>query len=107
MDLKSMKLPARTQESLVASADVPEGPRYPGGLSLHLDDDVLEKLSMTLPDVGKSFMLQARVHVTAASQMEYEGDKKRRAVSLQIVDMGLGTDEGEGSSAADKLYGGG
>jgi hypothetical protein len=39
--------------------------------------------------------------------MEYEGDKKRRAVSLQIVDMGLGTDEGEGSSAADKLYGGG
>ena len=39
-----MKLPARTQESLVASADVPEGPRYPGGLSLHLDDDVLEKI---------------------------------------------------------------
>jgi len=100
--LTSMKLPAREPAQTIV-AEAPEQPRYPYGLSLSLDDETLSKLGMGLPSVGKSFLLQARVKVTGAMEAEGESGKMRNA-QLQIEDMGLGPDEGEGSSAADKLY---
>ena len=106
MKLTSMKLPSREPANTIVATDAPEGPRYPYGLSLQLDDDTLGKLGLSLPTVGKSFLLQARVKVTGAMEAEHEGGTKVRNASLQIEDMGLGPDEGEGSSAADKLYDG-
>lgn len=105
MKLHSMKLSAKEQEKIPETAAV-ERPRYPWGLGLHLDGETLEKLGIGLPEVGKSLMLQARVSVTGAMEQETEGSGKQRTAQLQITDMGIGPDEGEGQSAADILYDG-
>ena len=105
MKLHSMKLSTQEQEKVAESVAV-ERPRYPWGLGLHLDSETLEKLGIGLPEVGKSLMLQARVSVTGAMEQESEGSGKQRTAQLQITDLGIGPDEGEGQSAADRLYDG-
>ncbi len=105
MKLHSMKLSDKEQEKVAETVAV-EKPRYPWGLGLHLDNEILGKLGIALPEVGKTLMLQARVNVTGAMEEEREGTGKHRTAQLQITDLGIGPDEGEGQSAADKLYDG-
>lgn len=81
-----------------------EGPAYPWGLCLYLDDDVLQKLGMTaLPDVGTRLMLHAVVEVTSNSQRQTQ-EGKTVSMDLQITDMDLKPEQGP--SAASLLYGG-
>lgn len=108
MKLKSMKLSSAEQEKAMPVETVAaDRPRYPWGLGLHLDDEVIKKLELgSLPEVGKTMMVTARVNVTGAMEQEHEGSGKQRSVSMQITDMAIGPDEGDGGSAADKLYDG-
>lgn len=108
MKLTSMRLSQREQEAKAEPASVvADKPRYPWGLGLHLDDETLEKLGISeLPKVGKTLMISARVDVTGAMEQEMEGAGKHRTAQLQITDMAIGPDEGEGGDAAEKLYGG-
>jgi hypothetical protein len=101
-----MKLTSQESKEATGAVptDKPQGPEYPWGLGLHLDDEVLGKLGMGLPEVGKTLMVQARVKVTGAMSNQIDGGKEQRTAQLQIVDMGIGTDEGEGTDAAAKLY---
>lgn len=108
--LVNMKIdPAKEKEKYAArESALVEAPRYPYGLCLHLDDDVMQKLGLSkLPEVGKPMMLTALVDVTSVSENEYqtEGGKteKRQSVSLQITDLGLAAAE-DLSDAAKKLY---
>lgn len=76
-----------------ASSTLPQQ-RYPYGLCLHLDDEVVAKLGLSkLPEVGKPIMLVAKVDVSSVSSNEYttEGGKveTRESMSLQITDMML------------------
>ena len=85
------------------------GPRYPYGLSLYLNEDVMQKLGITdLPAVGKTLNLQALVKVTGTSSREEnqkDGTTKVcQCVDLQITDMSLHAD-GESGNTADVLYG--
>jgi len=110
MKLVSMKLDAAEREKSYGPETVAvEGPSYPWGLSVTLDNEVLEKLGIDLPEIGKSYLLHARVDVTRVSaDQQTEGGKtrKHRSASLQITDLAIETDTGEGASAADVLYGG-
>jgi hypothetical protein len=107
--LKSVKLDKKAREEKYAeSAIASDGPEYPYGLQLNLDDETIEKLGLALPEVGKDLALVARVNVTAVSASEntYGGKKeKRRSITLQITEMCLEADEGEGKSASAALYG--
>jgi len=103
MELKSMALtPAEKKEETAEYK--PQAPDYPWGLSLDLNDDSLEKLGIaTLPQMGESFTMMAKVSVKSVSSSTYNG-KTNRSCCLQITEMALGTDL-EPSAAADKLYG--
>jgi hypothetical protein len=98
---------SKSESSGAVEPSAPSGPRYPYGLQLSLDNESLDKLGLTLPDVGDKLMLVASVEVTSVSQSE-EGSsedkaKVRRHASMQIVAMAL-SDAETGSDAAKKLY---
>lgn len=87
-------------------SDESDLPKYPYGLSISLNDGVLEKLGLTaLPDVGASMTLTARVEVCSNSQYQDRSGKTDRSVSLQITAMELsGAGESAEASPADVLY---
>lgn len=102
MKLSDSEIKERNSPASIVS----EGPRYPWGLGIQLEDETMGKLGIAgLPKVGDVLMVQARVKVTGAMENEHEHGKHRSA-QLQIVDMGIGPDEGEGGDAAEKLYDG-
>jgi hypothetical protein len=102
-ELTSMKL-SKAEQKEAAQPAMTDGPAYPYGLTVNLEDDALEMLEMkTLPKVGATLMLYARVKVTSVSSYE-AGEAKRRSVSLQITDLCLEADKG-GKDADTKLYG--
>jgi hypothetical protein len=103
MPLKSMRLPAEGT-LLGGEAATPLAPEFPYGLRIDLDNDSLKKLGIeSLPEVGKSMMLHARVVVNSVSENESSGQEKRKSVGLQITDMALGS-EGEKRDAAQVIY---
>jgi hypothetical protein len=83
-------------------------PKYPYGLTVNLDDETLAKLGITsLPDVGTSMTLTARVEVCGTSQYQNRNGEKDTSLSLQITAMELGAaGESGGQDVASILYGG-
>jgi len=72
------------------------GPDYPYGMTLHLEDEHLKKLGMDkLPDVGGMLTLEARVEVISVSQNSDKRNNGNRRVELQIQRLGL--EKGAGS----------
>ena len=104
MQLTNMKMSrAEAKASSVPTAVDAEGPSYPYGLAVSLEDDALTKLGMkSLPDVGETFMLMARVEVRSVNQSEYAEGGRHRSLSLQITDMAL--DDAPKGDAATALY---
>jgi hypothetical protein len=64
------------------------GPAYPYGLTISLDNESLKKLAMGLPQVGDTFILEGICEVIAVSkdQQQFEDGKR---VELQITALGL------------------
>lgn len=110
-DMISMELtPAEAKESEGVVSDGEEkGPRFPHGLSLFLNDEVLDKLKATeLPEVGADLLIAARVKATEISESERQGEEgPRRSVSMQITAMSIAKEERESNPGvkAKKLYG--
>lgn len=108
--LASMELTKadRAEQMPTCSDGKDNGPVYPYGLSLQLDNDSLEKLGLaTMPEVGTTVTVQAKATVTGCSANQYERDGKtetRKSCSLQITDMAVGG-EGKGD-VASTLYDG-
>jgi hypothetical protein len=98
--LVSMKLPPRdktSEEKIYTSMADGDGPKYPWGLCLTLDEQQLKQLGITdLPKVDGTVTITAKADVTSVSENQTQ-DGPRRSVSLQITDLGLGgaTDAGE------------
>jgi hypothetical protein len=87
-------------------SDTDNLPKYPYGLSIHLDDDTLAKLGLAdLPKVGSNLVAQITVTVTGTSQRATqsgkEGETLRTCVDLQITDMDIAA---PAKPAADVLY---
>jgi len=95
MKLKSMKLAKReAQPEPTSIAGKDDGPRYPWGLQLELNDEALEKLGMSsLPKVGKTCTVQAKAIVTGVRENQNQSGTNR-SVSLQITDLGVSVDGG-------------
>ena len=85
---------AREQYPTTLATEDAEGPKYPYGLRLTLDDDCLEKLGMTaMPKVGDKLMLTAMVEVVGTSTNERQGGDEESCVDLQITDLALGDEK--------------
>lgn len=101
----SMQLSAEEAKEQTSCEPKPgDGPRYPYGLCLYLDDETLAKLGITeLPAVGSILTISAQATVTSVGMsQQQDGDKEQRA-ELQITDMELAPPR---KSAATVLYGG-
>lgn len=83
-----------------------DGPAYPWGLSLTLDNDALDKLDLDEDDfkVGATMMLVAKVEVTAISSNETRGSDPNKSVGLQITDLCLEDDAAKTTNAEAALY---
>lgn len=77
------------KETLVATPS--EGPRYPYGLKITLDQEQLEKLGITdLPSVGDYATISAKCEVCHVSENQYEDGQTSKSLSLQITDLAVG-----------------
>jgi len=102
--LVSMKIRQADRDKLMEPKSMAtDGPDYPWGLSITLDDDSLEKLGLDLPEVGTMMTLVANVKVTNVSESA-SPTYKQRSLGLQITEMAL-EDGKKGESVAKRLYG--
>jgi hypothetical protein len=101
----NMQLTAEEAKEMTSCSPVEgEGPKYPYGLCLDLNDESLAKLGITeLPPVGKTMMLVATVVVTRTGAYQTQDSDKEMSLGLQITDMELKQEAGK--SIADTLYG--
>lgn len=79
-------------------------PRYPWGLELRLDTEILAKLGMSMPTVGTIVSISAIAKVVGTSSRETEGGESRQCVELQITDMEKPA-TGPATPVEDRLYG--
>jgi hypothetical protein len=88
--------PVETVSDLKPASD---GPRYPWGLCLRADQEILDKLDLGVPQVGDLLHFCAVAKVTSVSQHEMQGDGGETAkncnVELQIVELGVPADDEE------------
>ena len=102
--LVSMKLSQADREkggTIPTTKD--DGPTYPYGLNVSLEEAAIAKLGIDLPKVGTAMTLIATVDVTSVSSNEHAGGQ-RRTVSLQITDLCL--EAGAGKAETEVLYNG-
>ena len=107
MSMKNMSMSneemKESQPTAINSADKQEGPMYPYGLNICLEDKSLQKLGVKqLPKVGQSMLIRAKVDVSSISEYESIEGGNRRSMNLQITDLELVGVKREVS--ADKLY---
>ncbi|MDF7242957.1 capsid staple protein [Proteus mirabilis] len=102
MKLTNLKTSTETYENTKGEKETRE--EYPYGLRISLENDTIEKLDVSIPDVGESIELSAVAKILSKSINEREG-KKSVYVELQITDLALGV--GDTKSTADVLFDGG
>lgn len=99
----SMKLSKKDQQGNEICCETPD---YPYGLTLHLSNEILEKLKMkTLPEVGKMCVISGAGKVVSVSENDSKEGGKRRDVTIQIEELGVVPAEKK-KSASTILYGG-
>lgn len=104
MALTNMKLSPKEAKTMLGCCEPEQGdgPAYPYGLSISLNDDTLKKLGMdAMPEIGAKMQLMAVVEVTSTSQYNQQSGTDKN-VSLQITDMALAS---PGADPASKMYG--
>lgn len=80
-------------------------PEYPYGLCICLDEDTISKLGITtLPKVGQSMTMQAKVEVRSVSDSNSKDMGRQRRLELQITDMALAGSKGK-EDTAKAIYG--
>lgn len=103
MKLKNMEMSKKDKESTAPMAvGKYEGPNYPYGLCLRLDNSSLEKLGMdSLPKVGAKMKVMAMGVITSVSSHESK-NRDDRNVEIQIQQLGV---EDEDDDSEDKPLG--
>lgn len=105
--LINMQNTAEEAAEQIGVPDPKDGPKYPWGLQINLNEDSLEKLGVTaLPATGTEVTLVAKATVTGTSENQTEGEGTRSNMTLQITDLQLdGLDKDVFGRAAAMLYG--
>lgn len=114
MALKSMALTAEEAkadygECAPCTSDGDDGPKYPWGLSLCLDQVALDKLGLSLLPVGSEVIIMAKAKITGTSSRERIKGEKREDMDIQITHLEIAqnlTSDERSAKAASKLYGG-
>lgn len=91
----SMKLPKpKKGKGGIETVPMGAGDEYPWGLRLQLQHEQLKALGMgTLPKVGATFALEARVKVIGVSENTGLSGAPSRTVELQVTDCCLEDDD--------------
>ncbi len=102
MELVNLKLsPAEAKE--ITTPDPSDGPKYPYGLRISLDDDTLKKLGLTeLPAIDTKLVLTARAEVCSTSDYDSQSGS-HRSLDLQITELALEPEPAAGA-ATDRLF---
>lgn len=97
--------PGEAEDTMLCSpADPKEGPKYPYGLRLDLNDITLTKLGLTmLPKVGEEVAITAVAKVVSINAYE-EQEGVEQCLGLQIVGMDVNIPS-QVQTPAGKLYG--
>lgn len=67
-----------------------EGPDYPYGLRIHLNQEDLQKIGMNdMPEAGNEVHLHAKARVSSVSSDQRDGGKEERRMELQITHLGI------------------
>ncbi|MEJ5360145.1 MAG: capsid staple protein [Desulfobacterales bacterium] len=94
MKMVSMRLSKKAANRLRKNMLVaePEAPKYPWGLTLHLENEAVDLLGISPSDydAGDEVMLAARAKVTSTSVGETEAGGKNKSIGLQITHLSLG-----------------
>ncbi len=78
-----------------------DGPKYPWGLTLNLENATLKKLGMDdLPQVGTKMNMMAVVEVVSVGQRQERDGDRRTELALQITSMELQRPQGDADLAA-------
>ena len=87
----------RAENAPVMPTSEYDGPKYPWGLSISLDEDALEKLEVDFEsiEVGETYHLFVLAKVTAKSNSERESGEPRKCVEMQITHMGAESEDAE------------
>jgi hypothetical protein len=92
MKMISMEIKEGKTDSCVCSVGCgcdSEGPKYPYGLMIYLEDEQLNALGVDgLPEVGSEMLLSCMVRVTSCSVNEREGEDKTTSCGMQITAIG-------------------
>jgi len=93
MALKSMKLfkDAKKRERKSMQCSPSDGPEFPRGLSISLDNESLKTLGIDTKSLstGEVLVISAKTKITDISEHSREGGKDHKNVSLQITHMEL------------------
>jgi hypothetical protein len=87
VDMKLSKKESKEEVGLVSTKS--DGPRYPYGLSLDLNDESMEKLGLSAKSfsVGESVVIKAKAKVKSLRMNQYEGEDKTESMDLQITHL--------------------
>lgn len=89
---------------MCCGVDKEDGPKFPYGLQLYLDDATLEKLGITsLPNVGVQVNLMATAMVTSIEQRQDRKGESETKMQLQITNMEVQMPSPE-RNAASKMW---
>lgn len=103
MELVNLKMSESERDRNAPTAAGGSDREYPYGLSLNLENESLEKLGIsTLPKVGETMTIIAKVKVTSVSMHEGENRTKAKSVTLQITDAAVKRDAPP--DAAEVIY---
>lgn len=81
--LRDMRLSREERKEMAEPMSVGDMPEYPYGLRLHLDQDEIAKLGISLPDVGEQFVVVGIGVVTSVSQHKGEAHTSQH-VEVQL-----------------------
>lgn len=100
IDMKMTKKEREENSPKVCGPGDSDGPTYPWGLKLDLNNDAIKKLDITeLPKVGTYMTVTARACVVGVRSSERENHEDR-SIELQIEELGLAK---EGKSMKDAV----
>jgi len=88
-------------------AETNEGPKYPWGTRLCLDDETMAKLGLSMLPVGTEVMIMAKATVVGMSTSERQGGDREDNIDLQITSMDVTqslTADARTAKAAKKMY---
>lgn len=92
------------KQDAVKTSVLDDKPNYPYGCRIYLGPDELKKLGFTgTPEIGKKLNISGVAEVVSVNVEKEVGDVKEFAISLQFIDMELGSSEAK-KSAADTIY---